>query len=199
MKKSAKESRQMLVLVLVIIAFFLPIVILLADRNYQLLSVVRLKDSLSTPSVIPTETVKTLDLQFSTDKSTLSPGGNFTVTLDTLPVEDLAVVDITVNFNPDQLTALSVEPGQVWTDQNLIVQEVNNNQGTIRLSFGQAPEESMTNSLTLAEMDFSVNSLASGASAITLDSNSEAAVFNEGTAYRLEAEPLSIQISNGAN
>jgi len=198
-KPNSKQSKHLMILVLLIIAFFLPIILLLLDRNNQLQKIALLKSALMYNTPSPTLVVNSMNVNLFAEDPTVSPGGTITVLADLEPVNDLAAFDIRLKYNPDQLSALALEPGQLWSDQNIIIQEIDNNAGLVRLSVGQVADATMTGELNLVSIDFSVNNLASGVTTISITNESKASVLGEDTAYLLDADPLNVQILDDDN
>lgn len=103
-------------------------------------------------------------IQLELDTSTWAPGSSYpvAVNVDRVPSGDIAAYNLELKYDTQNLSVVSFDPGNVWTEQNLLLQGINERKGELALALGKGFNAELTGELVLARIVFRVENGAFG-------------------------------------
>ena len=144
------------------------------------------KHSESTPELNPTPPTNPYQATFIAN--TLSPTiTNIILKSFDFEINNLNAYQLEISFNPHAIKILSLSPGNIWPQINLLSQNINNQTGTANISIGKGFQTQATNNNILAIIEYQI--IDPGLSPeITILNNSKLAISGYSTSPQITVE-----------
>lgn len=149
----------------------------------------------------PTTTVNSntaVQISFDESSISLSPNEKHTSTLSfpVLPTPAPTAFTLILLFNPKHLQVEDVQPGNLWTGENILQKEIDNNIGVIKFSLGQGFSDEVTNNTQIAQITYTA--LSKQETKISIIDGSAYASFQEKKLIPMQGPPLMISTKQNA-
>ena len=194
MSSKIKLNKTHLIIFIFILLFLIPIVLIVAGSKPSTFSDTIIPSPVNTTSTQTPANI--VAVKMVPDDVNWAAGETYEVTAqfdETLEITP-DYSEVIFIYDPEVLTLNDIEPGNLWTEQNVLIKTINNEEGTAKLVFGKAVGSQTTKLNKIATLTFSVLDTSAGNTAIVLDPDSNAASSVSEGLIKLSAKPLILTI-----
>lgn len=115
-----------------------------------------------------------------------------TLSFTTLPDPAPTAYTLVLSYDPNQLEVTDIQPGNLWTGENILEKDIDNNSGTVKFSVGQGFSDEVSGDTQIAKVTF-IN-LRGGDSTISITEDSVYTSVEQKVLIPMQGLPLSISV-----